>query len=81
MGWALDFGDVKEVFKPVFKALDHHALHDIPDLTDGDAAHLGRWVLAQARQRLPQLDRVDIFETEGCGALVGVEQGAPFAAV
>lgn len=74
MGWALDFGDVKEVFKPVFKALDHHALHDIPSLPDGDAAHLGQWVLAQARQRLPQLDRVDVFETEGCGAIVGFVQ-------
>jgi 6-pyruvoyltetrahydropterin/6-carboxytetrahydropterin synthase len=71
MGWALDFGDVKEVFKPVFKALDHHALHDIPNLPDGDAAHLGHWVLAQARQRLPQLQRVDVFETDGCGVIVG----------
>lgn len=81
MGWALDFGDVKEVFKPVFKALDHHALHDIPDLPDGDAAHLGQWVLAQARQRLVQLDRVDIFETEGCGAIVGVDSGEPVITV
>jgi 6-pyruvoyltetrahydropterin/6-carboxytetrahydropterin synthase len=48
-GWALDFGDVKEVFKPVFKALDHHALHEIPDLADCDAASLARWVLTQAR--------------------------------
>ncbi|MFZ5547945.1 MAG: 6-carboxytetrahydropterin synthase [Pseudomonadota bacterium] len=71
MGWAYDFGDVKEVFKPVFKALDHHALHDIPSLHDADAAHLGDWVLGQARQRLPQLHRVDVFETEGCGAIVG----------
>jgi 6-pyruvoyltetrahydropterin/6-carboxytetrahydropterin synthase len=78
MGWALDFGDVKEVFKPVFKALDHHALHDVPDLPDGDAAHLGRWVMAQARRRLPQLDRVDIFETEGCGAVVCLDHDQTF---
>lgn len=81
MGWALDFGDVKEVFKPVFKALDHHALHDIPDLPDTDAAHVAQWALAQARQRLPQLDRVDVFETEGCGATVGAGEGTPFAAL
>jgi 6-pyruvoyltetrahydropterin/6-carboxytetrahydropterin synthase len=81
MGWALDFGDVKEVFKPVFKALDHHALQDIPDLPDTDAAHLAQWALAQARQRLPQLDRVDVFETEGCGATVGAGEGEPLAAL
>jgi 6-pyruvoyltetrahydropterin/6-carboxytetrahydropterin synthase len=81
MGWALDFGDVKEVFKPVFKALDHHALHDIPDLPDGDAANLGQWVMAQALQRLPQLDRVEIFETEGCGAIVCLDHGQAITAV
>jgi 6-pyruvoyltetrahydropterin/6-carboxytetrahydropterin synthase len=70
-GWAVDFGDVKELFKPVFKALDHHPLHDIPDLVDGDVASVARWVLAQARERLPQVCRVDLFETEGCGAIVG----------
>lgn len=69
-GWAVDFGDVKELFKPVFKALDHHPLHDIPDLVDCDTASLARWVLAQARARLPQVSRVDLFETEGCGAIV-----------
>jgi len=70
-GWAVDFGDVKELFKPVFKALDHHPLHDIPDLADCDTASVARWVLAQARERLPQVSRVDLFETEGCGAIVG----------
>ena len=70
-GWALDFGDVKELFKPVFKALDHHALHDIPDLADCDAASVAGWVLAQAKARLPQVQRVDVFETEGCGAAAG----------
>ena len=70
-GWALDFGDVKELFKPVFKALDHHALHDIPDLADCDAASVAAWALAQAQARLPQIQRVDVFETEGCGASAG----------
>jgi 6-pyruvoyltetrahydropterin/6-carboxytetrahydropterin synthase len=78
-GWALDFGDVKEVFKPVFKALDHHALHDIPDLADGDSASVATWVLAQARARLPQIQRVDVFEVEGCGASVGEALSAAVA--
>lgn len=80
-GWALDFGDVKERFKPVFKALDHHALHDIPDLVDGDAGSLAAWALAQARERLPQVQRVDAFETEGCGAIAWAGEAEPALAV
>ncbi|MEK8031490.1 6-carboxytetrahydropterin synthase [Ideonella sp. DXS29W] len=75
-GWAVDFGDVKELFKPVFKALDHHALHDVPGLPDGDCASVAQWVLSQARERLPQVCRVDLFETEGCGA-VAWASGSP----
>jgi len=80
-GWALDFGDVKERFKPVFKALDHHALHDIPDMVDGDAGSLAAWSLAQARERLPQVHRIDVFETEGCGAIAWAGAAEPALAV
>lgn len=74
-GWALDFGDVKERFKPVFNALDHHALHELPGLADADAGSLACWALAQSRSVLPQVERVDVFETEGCGAIACA--GAP----
>ena len=69
MGWTVDFGDVKERFKPIFKALDHHPLHEMPGLADSDAATLAHWVLQEARATLPQVDRVDLYQTRGCGAL------------
>lgn len=69
MGWTVDFGDVKELFKPIFKALDHRPLHEIADLDDCDTATLAHWILAKARPQLPQLDRVDLYETRGCGAI------------
>lgn len=68
MGWAVDFGDVKEKFAPVFKTIDHKPLHLIPDLPDTDVASLSKWVLKEAKKQLPQVFRVDIFETKGCGA-------------
>lgn len=77
MGWTVDFGDVKELFKPLFAALDHRPLHEIADLEDCDAASLARWILAKARADLPQLDGVDLFETRGCGALVVAQGGTP----
>jgi 6-pyruvoyltetrahydropterin/6-carboxytetrahydropterin synthase len=69
LGWAVDFGDVKALFDPLFKALDHRPLHEIDGLADGDTATLAQWILRLARAQLPQLDRVDLHETPGCGAI------------
>lgn len=80
MGWAMDFGDVKELFTPIFLALDHQPLHELAaaaGMADVDCATLARWILTTARQRLPQLDRVDLFETRGTGAIVTLGDDGP----
>lgn len=77
MGWTVDFGDVKDVFNPIFKMLDHHALHQIPGLMDCDCASIATWILNQARSQLPQLYRVDLFETRGCGVIVSAGGDGP----
>lgn len=70
MGWTIDFGDVKELFDPIFKRIDHHPLHEIPGLVDSDAATIVRWIRDQAAPLLPQLDRIDLYETRGCGVVL-----------
>lgn len=70
MGWTVDFGDVKRLFNPIFKQLDHHPLHLISGLNDADTASLVRWIKDQAAPLLPQLDRIDLYETRGCGAIL-----------
>jgi 6-pyruvoyltetrahydropterin/6-carboxytetrahydropterin synthase len=70
MGWTVDFGDVKQSFDPIFKRLDHHPLHEIPGLVDTDIANLVRWIKDQTAPLLPQLDRIDLYETRGCGAIL-----------
>lgn len=77
MGWTVDFGDVKELFNPLFKAIDHRPLHEIPDLVDSDTASLARWILKKAHPQLPQLNRVDLYETQGCGAIVSMGKMGP----
>ena len=77
MGWTIDFGDVKEIFNPIFKAIDHQPLDEIPDLNDCDSASIASWILQKARTQLPQLDRVDLYETRGCGAIVSAEREGP----
>ena len=70
MGWTMDFGDIKEKFEPVFRQLDHQPLYDIAGIKDNDVASLAGWIRNEAGARLPQLDRVDLFETRGCGAIL-----------
>ena len=80
MGWTVDFGDVKEVFTPVFKSLDHHPLHQNPELlavSNGDTGSMAKWLFGKARGLLPSLVRVDLFETEGCGSSVGTDLRGP----
>lgn len=77
MGWTVDFGDVKEIFNPIFKMLDHQALHQIPGLLDCDCASIARWILNQASARLPSLYRVDLFETRGCGVIASTGNEGP----
>ncbi len=72
LGWAVDYGDVKALFNPVFKRLDHHPLHEDPALADGDCATLAQHILREARRVLPDTDRVDLFETRGCGAIASM---------
>ena len=77
MGWTIDFGDVKTIFNPIFRALDHQPLHEIADLADCDTASIADWILGKARGQLPQLDRVDLYETRGCGAIALVGEQGP----
>jgi 6-pyruvoyltetrahydropterin/6-carboxytetrahydropterin synthase len=77
MGWTIDFGDVKTIFNPIFRALDHQPLHEIADLADCDTASIAHWILGKARGQLPQLDRVDLYETRGCGAIALIGEEGP----
>jgi sugar phosphate isomerase/epimerase len=54
----------------IFKKLDHHPLYQMDRLDDCDVASLLRWIKAESINDLPQLDRVDLYETRGCGAIL-----------
>ncbi len=74
MGWICDFGEVKKLFSPVFTMLDHHPLFEIPDLEDGDSLSIARWIASQSRPLLPQLTRLDLTETPGCGIILALSK-------
>lgn len=74
MGWTIDFGDVKELFAPVFKRIDHQPLHELRGLEQPDAASLARWIRQQTETSLPQVDRIDLYETRGGGVILSTAE-------
>lgn len=68
LGWAVDFGDVKHQFAPLFKAMDHHHLGQLPGLTDCDSGSLARWIYQQFQPTQNALCQVDVMESSGNGA-------------
>jgi 6-pyruvoyltetrahydropterin/6-carboxytetrahydropterin synthase len=68
LGWVLDFGDVKSLFRPLFERLDHQPLYEIDGLEDTDTATLAHWILRACRPQLAALDAVRLLEADGCGA-------------
>lgn len=70
LGWAIDFGDVKERFRPLFERLDHQPMFALPGLAHADCASLTRWIRSEAEPLLPQLCRIDLEQTPGHGVML-----------
>ncbi|MBF0358260.1 MAG: 6-carboxytetrahydropterin synthase [Magnetococcales bacterium] len=68
LGWTVDYGDVKSAFQPLYNQLDHHFLNGLEAINGGDLASILFWIKDRMVSRLPQLDRIDLFESPGCGA-------------
>ena len=67
-GWVMDFADIKQAFAPVFEALDHHYLNEIPGLENPTSENLAVWIWQRLKPALPLLSRIVIHETctSGC---------------
>lgn len=70
MGWVVDYGDVKRIFEPLYRQLDHHPLHEREALANGDVASIAQWIHDAARPALRALRCVDLEERPGCGVVL-----------
>lgn len=77
LGWAMDFGDVKSAFEPVFKAYDHQPLFEREDLLAGDVGCIAAALLRDTRTVLPALERLSLWDGDGLGAEVAVPHQLP----
>jgi len=67
LGWIVDFGDIKDSFKPYFKTLDHHALHEVEGMQAPTLANIAKWIAIKLSPSLPQLSQIEIWNTEYSG--------------
>nr|WP_297909515.1 6-carboxytetrahydropterin synthase [Thiomonas sp.] len=71
LGWVVDFGDVKTLFRPLFERLDHQPLYEIDGLDDTDTPTLAHWILRACQPQLAAIDAVRLLEADGCGVVAG----------
>lgn len=68
-GFVIDFADVQRAFAPVFEALDHRFLNEVPGLENPTTEHVARWIWDRLHGALPGLTVVEITETGASGVI------------
>ncbi|HJL75363.1 MAG: 6-carboxytetrahydropterin synthase QueD [Candidatus Marinimicrobia bacterium] len=68
IGWIMDFAEIKEIFNPILKQLDHRILNDIEGLENPTSENLAIWIWDKIKPLLPLLSQVIVSEncTTGC---------------
>jgi 6-pyruvoyltetrahydropterin/6-carboxytetrahydropterin synthase len=62
-GWFIDFGDLYDLWRPLYDALDHRYLNDVEGLDNPTSEVLAKWIWDRMKPALPSLARVTVFET------------------
>lgn len=70
MGWTVDYGDVKALFKPAYERLDHHCINELLGDAEPTAANVARWLMAELNGVLPPLYRIDVLQSPTYGAVL-----------
>lgn len=68
LGWIRDYGEIKEIFKPIYDRLDHNYLNEIEGLENPTSENIAIWLWRNLKSVLPELSRIRIHETctSGC---------------
>ncbi|MCB9081421.1 MAG: 6-carboxytetrahydropterin synthase QueD [Lewinellaceae bacterium] len=69
LGWVMDFGDLKSVWKDLEDRLDHRCLNDIEGLENPTAEMIASWIWDQVKPQIPLLTCVEVKETPSTGVL------------
>lgn len=72
-GWFIDYGEIDELWQPLFDRLDHNYLNEIEGLDNPTSEVLAKWLWERLKPGLPALERVIVHET--CDARCEYEGG------
>jgi len=63
LGWVMDYADIAEAFKPIWRRLDHRYLNTIPGLKNPTSENIAAWIWKKLKPKLPLLTEVVVAET------------------
>ena len=69
LGWVRDYGEVSEVFAPLYSLVDHHCLNEIEGLENPTAEIFAAWIFDRLKSTLPELVDVTVCETPTASAV------------
>jgi len=73
LGWIMDFKELKDILSPVIDQLDHRLINDIPGLQNPTAENITVWIWKQIQPMLPQLSKIELYETPTTGVIYSGE--------
>ena len=62
LGWLMDYADISQAFKPLWKKLDHFYLNEIPGLENPTSENVAVWIWDRLKPALPNLTEVVVAE-------------------
>lgn len=70
LGWIMDFKELKDIISgKVIDQLDHKLINDIKGLENPTAENITIWIWDQIKPLLPQMNRIELFETPTTGVV------------
>ena len=73
LGWIMDFKDLQDCVCPVIEQLDHKLINDVQGLENPTAENITIWIWQQIKPMLPQLNRIELYETPTTGVIYSGE--------
>lgn len=67
--WVIDFGEVKNVIKPIIDSIDHKLLNDIEGLENPTCEVLSIWLWDKIKMQIPALSSIKLFENTTSGVI------------
>ena len=68
-----DFFEIKQLFQPILRQLDHRLLNEIDGLENPTSEYISKWIWERLAPKLPELSKVEVAETCTTGCIYAGE--------